>query len=487
MSTALVGLAVFLLPWLLGSGLMRLFDTPRAMGAERLARIAQAWSTGFLVFGVVLWLFAWFALPVPGALQLGLFAALGLLSHALASQREEDPEEAPAPRPRHSRLEWSFFAAAVLVSLASLSDRANLARLAPITSGDEAAIWTAAARGLHASGGYTGEYAHAIATTITHPDYPALNPLWQNFVFDLAGGPDPFNGRLPMQAGALALMLLVAGSLAHRTRPAIAAVAALAIAGLHGGAHLDLVQTAYSDGLVALGLALATVAWIEWQERRRTASLLLAAAGLALAVFAKNEGLMHAAAFIGAAALTRGPHRPTERELLFGPPSRLAPALLLLAFVPAALTYLVQSRFALEGDMTGTANAAGAPIWETIPSQFAERAPLVLDYLARHLFLSPTSGGFLLLALGLALLAKPKALLARKLAAPTLMILLSSLGFTLIFIGSVHHLGRGPGAELWHLDTALVRVFAQLVPAATILVALSLGSEDEPGENPSLS
>lgn len=473
-------LAVFALPAFLGSGLLAALSSPGAPPSlpRRLTRLAQAWSAGFVAIGLALFACAWFGLALPGLVQLGLFTAAGLAAHAVARLNRSTPREEPTRLAQPSRLEWGLFTAALIAALASTFDRATLARLDPIIRGDEAAIWTAAARGLDAAGGYTDEYAHAIATTITHPDYPALNPLWQRFVFDLEAGPEPFSGRLPMQAAAAALLLLVAGSLAERTRPALAAAGTLAMAGLHGAPSLDLVQTAYSDGLVALGLALATVSWLEWQERHRTVSLVLVSTGLALAVFAKNEGLMHAATFLAGALvaglvahlLKRDRSQATEQP----GPHRLAPALLLLAFVPALLTRLVSARFGLESDMTGSANAAGAPIWQTIPGQLAERGPLVVDYLVRHLLLAPSSGGLIFMALLLALIARPKQLFTGKLAAPALMVLLSSLGYTLIFIGSVHHLGRGPGAELWHLDTALVRVFAQLVPAALLVTTLSL-------------
>ena len=354
-------------------------------------------------------------------------------------------------------------------------DRALLANLEPILRGDEALIWTAAAKALFSSDGYSETFGRAVTVSVAHADYPALNPLWQSFVFGLQGATDSFHGRLPLQASAIALLVLLGTSVARHARPGLAALTVVALAGFAGATNLDLVQTANSDGLVALGLLLCVDAWLRFRDDYRAAWLVVAAAGLALAIFAKNEGQMHALAFLGSAGLWLLIEKRTSRVPAWNAREvALALFAAVLLALPWLLGTLVRQRFGLEGDMTGSANVAGAPIWVTIPKQLVERAPLVARYLVQHVLFAPKAGGLWFLALGLLVALRPSRLDRARLGVPALMVAVSMLGFALVFVGSMHHLGRGPGAELWHLDTAAVRVFGQLLPATALLVATLL-------------
>jgi len=462
-----------LLPTLLGAGLLgRLgLGLRGTRGLELTAGLARAWVLGFLGFGFVLWGWAWCELPWRAATLLGTALVLVLL---VSPWLLRGAATRPACATRGARWEWRFLTLALVLALAAHLDRAQLALLQPITHGDEALIWTAAGKALFASDGYSDAFGRALAVSVAHPDYPALNPLWQSFVFALEGAAEPFRGRLPIQAAAVVLVLLLATSLARRTRPALAALVVLAVAGLRGAPQLDLVQTAYSDGLVALGLLLAVDAWLRYFDERRDAWLVVAAAGLALAVFAKNEGQLLALAFLASALLGSAStwlrQRPSGRRVA------LVLACVALVALPLVLTATVNAHYQLEGDLFGSANAAGAPIWVTLPAQLSERGSLVVGYLARHVVFAPRTGGAWFLVLALLALGRPRVLCAPRLAIPTLTLAAAVLGFTLIFIGSAHHLGRGPGAELWHLDTAAARVFGQLVPAAALIAATALGA-----------
>ena len=136
-----------------------------------------------------------------------------------------------------------------------------------------------------------------------HLDYPLLNPALQVYAFSACGAVVPWQSQLPILLGTVALLLVLAGALARVTNPLVAGGLLTMLFALHE--TRDALTFAYADGLVALGLLLAADGLRRARCSGRGGFLVLAAIGLALLVWSKHEGLMHALALVGGCAVLR--------------------------------------------------------------------------------------------------------------------------------------------------------------------------------------
>ena len=457
-------------PLLLGAGVLSGLGI-RAR-TDRIAYLGWAWASGALVTGLVLLGWASVGAPLSARAIVPFLVAVALCCLGLARVRRGPPLE-PHARPADDPRERLLFGLALAVLLLVACDRSLTAALQPVLRTDEAMIWAAKAKAIFSAGGLDERYAET-ADYVLHADYPALNPLLQILVFAHAGEIVHFAGRAPIQVAQLALLLVLASALTRRIRPALALLVLVPCAALAGAPTGDLLATAYSDGMVALGVAIAVDAWLRWEEDGERAWIALASIGLAFATFAKNEGLFFAGIFVAAVVVSR----LTRAGRPFGSTwfARARAALpLALAFTPFALTRASNARFGFEGDLTGTANAAGAPIWETIPDQLADRGGLVVGYVTREVLLDPGNSRLLFALAALVALAYPARVARGKLLVPALLFGLAAVGYGLVFVGSPHHLGRPEAAKWWHLDTACVRVYAQMLPAVGVWLAAAAG------------
>lgn len=439
------------LAWLLGSPLLLGLFVLRACGIrpsdDRVACLGWAWMLGCLALGLLL--FAWLHLGVPAwlwwtAIPFGVIAT-GLLA---AQPRLRPVAGCPVPRPFDP-----WFAGFVVVGLAFCMLQVGAGMSWPCIEGDEGNIWSLKAKSLlldPLSSGFAEAQRHNL-----HPDYPMLNPFLQAWV---NAGRDPllhFENRLLVQCCGIALFLALAGALRSRLPGWLAGLLSLVV--LLEPQFTAQCRLAYADGMVALGMLVAWDAWLRGREQGRLGWRWLAAAGLAFALWSKNEAMMYAAASFGGLLL----------GALIHPPAAWLPhlrgiACLALPALVVALQAWFNSIHGLQNDLLG-ANPTGRTLTELVVAQFDERAPVVAMRGAEQAFsLRAAHGVFALLLL--APIVLPLRCFARELAALTLMLLASLAGVHLVYVGSFLDLE-------FHLSTSHDRVLFHLVPLAVLWFA----------------
>lgn len=446
---------ILLPPLLLGYGLLRWLqlDVRRA----GVAWPAWLWAAGAVAHTQLLLLWILFGTLPDATLLAATELGLGLLLVGAArwSARRAlrtpaaQPAPAPAPPPeRGTRLLYS----ALVVGLLLFGLQILRANQHPVTFGDEAAIWSAKAKVLYASGGephaLQQELSEQEQPFVLHPDYPMLNPLLQLQVFLQAGGITHVANRLPVQLGALALLCALAGALRARGAGRTGAVLLLAVA--VSAPALEIAGLAMSDLMLALGAVLLADGWLRAQTQQDASGWRLAAIGAAVLVSSKNEGLLVLVAFALLAAIARRGRVPREPWLL----------LPLLLFGTGLWFNL---RHGLRSDMF-------APDLPTavarIFTQFPAHGPDVLRWFSFDILLEPAHSCGLLLAAVLLLVLRGRRGHRDELpvvAAPALVLVI----YMLVFTGTPHVLS-------WHLSTAAARIAFHVVPLAALAVAVAV-------------
>jgi len=435
---------------------------------DRLAFAGWAIAAGLLMHGALLFAMGWgfpgSLRPLPITLAQGaLVLALGLLGRRRA-RGEVRVLAADSSRPC-GRGEV-LFRVAVGLAVGLLVLRAVVGDLTPALTGDEGMLWGLKARAIASAGGLGDDYLALLSRPVMrHGDYPLLNPLLQAWVLSIGDG-GALLLRLPMQLGALGLVLSFAAALRRVAGPALAAALVLAFAASPVTALAA--RTAGAEGLVALGLVIAVDALGRFERDPRGSLLGIAAMGLALAVFTKNDASLFVLAIL-AGAFVRGlqfaPARPRLRSWAW----LALPA----AFIAAGFIFNARAGFA--NDLTH-GKGDGAGLFARLGAQGLEYLPTTAEYFARHLFLAPRFDAYVLLLLAAALLVTGSRALAGHLPdaarlgralVPAAAFALSLAGLFLIYLAT-------PQPLEWHLDSSCVRVAWQVLPLASLALATLL-------------
>jgi hypothetical protein len=450
----------------LGAPLLLGCTALRAIGLrcrdDRLGYFAWAWLAGCFVLALLLYGCLqlhiepafWWSAPVFGGL------ALALVAFRRGNRRE--PEPVAAPSPRGGALFLAVAAAgSVLIGVHALAGASR-----PCLEADEGNIWSLKAKSLLFDWAQPEVFASAQRLNL-HPDYPLQNPLLQAWVSALHGDVVHFENRFLIQLCALALWLAFCAALRVRIGGVLASLLAMLL--LLCDDLRSQCRLAYADAMVAAGLVVAFDAFLRWRSTGRSAWKWLAALGLALALWSKNEAVMYALAAAAAAGLTR----PFVRPLVGG----LRPRNLIALALPVGVVALqleFNRRFGLQSDLMG-ANPTGKSMFVLLQEQWGERLPVVLGRMVETvLSLRLAQGAFLCLLVLPVLL--PRVAWGRELALPTLGLLLAFVGVHVVYLGSFLPLQ-------FHLDTSYERVLFQLLPAVLVwfaaVVRAALG-DDEP-------
>jgi hypothetical protein len=450
--------SVLLVPALFGAGLLRAQGVvPRT---DPLGFWGWAWLQGSAGVAVVLSAWLWLALPLEARWLAPVLLVLAGLAFALG--RRVRPVEPAARASAPAWEQWCFGLVLVLL-LVSTVDRMLLASADVLVSSDETRIWAAKARILFHAGGFGADFLAAMRTpeVIAHPDYPPLNPLLQVWVHAHAGELVHVESRLPIQAFALAGILVAASALRRRARPLVAALFLVCI----GTLGRFFTYQVFSDALVAIALFACWDLWQRHQEDGAPVWLRVLGCTAPVLVWAKNEGTLLVLVFalaLLAAALAGRARLPGRRALAWTAPL-LASVLYLRAF---------NWHFGLANDLLqGTAEAPdvdgvqdGPGFLELALAHAGENArPIVTSFAS--LIASAEQTRYLVLAFLVLLMADPRGALARGRATFTLGILVALLGYMAVYLGTHWDV------EV-HLKHSAHRLVYQLTPAAGLWVLL---------------
>jgi hypothetical protein len=428
---------------------------------DRLAFAGWAIAAGLLLNALLLLALGW---AWPGALRpVPITLAQAILIVVLGILGRRRPRVAKLPAPARRGWMERGFRAVVALALVLFVLRILVGDLAPALTGDEGMLWGLKARAIASAEGLGPDYLSLMARPgLRHEDYPLCNPLLQAWVLVLEG-----NGaillRLPMQLGAVALLLSFAAALRRVTGPLVAA--ALVVIFSASFATAGAAMTAGAEGLVALGLVVAVDALVRYEREARGAWLGLAAIGLALALFTKNDAALFVLGILvgaGVRALTWPPARPRPRLLLW----LAAP----LATMLLTIAFNTQAGFA--NDLTH-GKGDGVGLLARLGAQALDYLPTTLEYFVQNVFLSPHFDGLVgLLFLAALLLVGTRALagepsdiarLGRALV-PAVGFLIGIAGLFVIYLAT-------PQPLEWHLETSCVRVAWQVLPLAALGLA----------------
>ncbi|MCA9319131.1 MAG: hypothetical protein KDB53_00280, partial [Planctomycetes bacterium] len=303
MIDALALLGVLLLPFLLGSALLRRLGV--RFGDDGLAWLGWCWPLGALTTALLtgLWM-ATGAEPRAGLMYLppvGLWLALWFWPR---------PDATIGSAMRTSLVRRLAVALVALVAVLPLTRHALEEYGRPIHGDDDASIWTFKAVILAEHGRFDAALAEKLderKTGAHHLDYPLLNPLLQ--VFILGATDERVAGALRWPSIFWALSLLALAGSAFLRAGGLLAGSLLWLAFAWAPAFQARVLGTKSDVITALGL----LALIDAIGRlRATRSMALVAAMAAILVWSKNEGLMLACVVLIALGLRQG------RSLLAG-------------------------------------------------------------------------------------------------------------------------------------------------------------------------
>jgi len=283
-------LSVLLVPLALGAACLRFQGiVPRT---DRLAYLGWAWLEGSVALAAVLSLWLWLELPLAALWLAPTVLLLAGLGFAFARRVPALEPSAPNAAPAWERALFALVVAALLVTTV---DRILLASADILVGSDEARIWAAKAKILFNAGGFGPEFRAAMGTpeVIAHPDYPPLNPLLEMWVHAHAGSIVHVESRLPIQAFALAGVLVAASALRRRARPLVAALFLVCI----GTIGRFFTYQVFSDALIAIGLLACWDFWQRYEEDGELAWLRALGCTAPLLVWSKNEGSLQVLAF----------------------------------------------------------------------------------------------------------------------------------------------------------------------------------------------
>lgn len=423
--------------------------------------LGLAWGAGVLLTTALLFALYHAGMPPTGALFPLLLVLLGL-GGILAFRRTVGG----TPPPTSPGWERGLFALAVVVALAAtLSDSARAA-FQPILDGDEAHLFALRAKIAFVGEGF-GEHFRAETgerNFVRHPDYPLAAPLLHLWAYLRAGEIVHATNRVPIQLFMPALLLVFAGALRRRVRPALAAVSVLALAVLPTYGRLS--RDALTDGVVAFCVVLAADGWMRWREDGDLRGPRLVALGFGLALFSKNEGAMYGvlalvAVGLGFALRSRAPRTPGVGA------SRIW---WLLPLGALAMTAGFNAAHGFRSDIwTGSPfqGEYGPRPWEVLASESVGRLGTVLGFLARrHLASFPGTIALPLMGCLLVLVA-PRRVTAGALLVPWIFLGLSTVALALAYLATFQPLD-------WHLHTSAQRVGWQTIPALLLVVSVAL-------------
>jgi 4-amino-4-deoxy-L-arabinose transferase-like glycosyltransferase len=284
-----------------------------------------------------------------------------------------------------------------------------------------------------------------------HPEYPPHNPRLQAWVYLQLGGVTHFANRLPVQAFAVCLTLVLAAALRRVVRPGVAA-ALLVLVHAHAVTQAQ-TQTATADLMLACGIVTALDAWLRGLQGQTSRYERLALLLLGALVWTKQEGVL-AAVVLGGLFLCTA--RPARRELWWW---AIAPALFVAITASNAWHGFVS-------DLWSTELWGEPPLLRGL-REVPQRVGILLEHFATHVLWAPGAQRGILLAFLLALLLRPRSWRdpATRVTGGTVVLML--LGYQLVLLLTPHELR-------WHLDTASTRLAWQVVPAATLGLALVL-------------
>jgi len=452
-------LILVLVPLALGAAALRWLGI--SLRTDRVAYFGWAWMIGSLGIAALELVRLLLGVPAPGTL---VAAALLCAAVLFALGRRRPALAAAAPRAT-TRAANAFFAALLALCLLFTLVRIAYASTTAVTIGDEAIFWSRKAKLLFESGSLGGSYASAVSLrTLAHADYPALNPLLQLWVFDLAGRITHVVNRVPIQLVCVALVLCASSALRRAAGAWIGALLLILIPTcFQFGVAIRLAQ---SDALVALGGLVALDGYLRWKQAGERAWLGLAGLGAAFLCWSKHEGLLVFAAFIAAALLTRA--------FALGWRECVRPRRELLWLLPALGVLLVTW---LHNRALGTAGShATVPgLFDRLLDQFTASLGPVLRFLA-ELAVEPASNAVPAVFLLLALFCR--AAWREPLRIPTLAVLFVYVGLAGIYVTTRDDLE-------WLLVNSAQRVFFQTVPLSVLWIghvtrALLDGAERAP-------
>ena len=343
------------LPLWTGTGAVRALGLPLAGGAWW----AWSWVAGTLATGGVVFASLWTGGQPNGTVLTVALAVLGCVLHKIGGRSVPSGQSTP---PLTARWERWVYVAVLAGTLVMTVDRAVIAAARPVVIGDEAHIWAAKAKVLWHEGGFSGGYGEALAENrpyIGHADYPLLNPLLQVWTFALAGNITHVENRLPIQAFAVALLLLMGSVLRRLVRPSAAALLLLVYHHLLW-TRLS-TDSGYTDLMVALGLAMTLDAWRRVHESPGAWTWRLLGLSAAFLAWTKHEGtmlLLLLGLAAGVAAWRGMAPRPGWRDARW----------LILPAACICITWTVNASFGATNNMVGISNASGQPL---LLAQFA--------------------------------------------------------------------------------------------------------------------
>lgn len=409
-----------------------------------LAHLAGAFALGALYFA---WLAAGSSPRSFAAVPVAVAAAW--LAAAFAPWRRARPA---VPAPPVDRLAASAVAALLLVVVVRIAAADDVA----VTGGDEGNIWAAKAKAIWVAEGFNDRLGALLDARgpVVHPDYPVWNPLVQLWSFALAGGITHVANRVAIQAFAVSLLLIVAGSLIRSGRGlglllTAAFISSAIVASMTRYAMADLMQTA--------AVAACAAAWRRRVETGEARFGRLFALSLGAVAWAKNEGLM-LALVIAAAAMVETALRTERRPL--AAIARTAP-LAVAAAVLAASQAAFNARFDLANDVLAATGDGGvaARAW----AHGLERLPIVARSFVERAALDAGELNLLLVVFAGALILRPMAALRERML-ETLVVLGACAGFLLVYLGT-------PRDLQWHIKWSMSRVLMQVTPVACMVIA----------------
>lgn len=412
----------------------------------RVAFAGHAWIAGTLALGALTFAVALFGGGFGALPWLGGGAAL--LAFAVGWRRARKAVPEPARSAARAGSDGALWLVLALV-LALAGDDVLRGSRPLVTVGDEGSIYANRAMALYHAGGYGPEFAELARRDdfVAHPDYPPLNPLLMTWTFACAGEVLHLENRLFIQTFVFALLALMAVALRRVSGGWTAALVLFVFAGaraLRGSSRVG-----PADVMTACGLAAALDAWLQLRAsgERRHAALL----GIALAFLAwtKQEGLLLAGG-IGAAALWKRRHL----AVLLLPPA-----------LAAAAHAAVNARFGFRGDLL--AEADGATWFERLTANAGHHCAVVLRQAADLALFNPGETNLLLACAALLFVLAPRTVF-RVAAVPAVVLLAGSAAFLGAYLVTPHPIE-------WHVQTSLVRLVLQVLPAAALVVAAVVG------------
>jgi hypothetical protein len=427
-----------LAPWLLGVLVLRALGLrPRN---DPLAFAGWSLCAGSLALGVLL--LTALLLGVPP----GWFWVLPLCgAAALAFWRRPAATLPPVPVDGP----WWLCGVGALLALTVL--RMLAASAWPCFEGDEGNIWSLKAKTLFA--GLGPEFASMQVFNL-HPDYPLLNPLLQTWVYACNGGIVLFENRWPVLCFVPAMVLIAAAALRRCLRPLPAFLVLVLLVGCREMRISS--GRAFGDAMVACGMLLLLDGWLRWQDSPQPQYRRLAALGLAVAAWSKNETAMYVCAIAAGAAITALLERRRLRPLCLLP--WIGPAIAVLA-----VQWTFNWSFGLHNDLLGH-NPTGKGMAALLLEQFPERVLPVLLRAGAEMIDPGSPQGAMLLLVPLGLFWAWWRGLFPRLWVPGFALLVALAGMHAVYVGSFLDLQR-------HMDTSYARVLFQALPAALLWLA----------------